>query len=71
MPWTIRYRRERWLLPSGETVVAALPKQAASHFGSALKRFVLSQYRKGKSRSRAWPVLGDLGRDFKRQICGC
>ena len=25
-PWTIRYRRERWLLPSGETVVAALPR---------------------------------------------
>ena len=32
MPWTIRYRRERWLLPSGETVVAALPKGVSSHF---------------------------------------
>ena len=29
---TVLYRRERWLSPSGETVVAALPKQATSHF---------------------------------------
>ena len=32
-PWTVRYRRERWLLPSGETVVTALPKHVCSHFG--------------------------------------
>ena len=29
-PRTILYRRERWLLPSGETVVAALPKGVSS-----------------------------------------
>ena len=33
MPWTVRYRRERWLLPSGETVLAPLPKGVSSHFG--------------------------------------
>ena len=38
MPWTVRYRRERWLLPSGDTVVAALPKGVSSHFGLELKR---------------------------------
>jgi hypothetical protein len=48
MPWTIRYRRERWLLPSGETVVAALPKGVGGHFGPSLKRFVLSQYHQGQ-----------------------
>ena len=48
MPWTVRYRRERWLLPSGETVVTALPKGASSHFGPNLKRFVLSQYHQGQ-----------------------
>ena len=48
MPWTIRYRRERWLLPSGETVLAALPKSVGSHFGPNLKRFVLSQYHQGQ-----------------------
>ncbi|MGA8771701.1 MAG: transposase [Rhodomicrobium sp.] len=48
MPWTIRYRRERWLLPSGKTVVAALPKGVSSHFGPELKRFILSQYHQGQ-----------------------
>src|SRR5208283_4912281 len=41
-------RRERWLLPSGETVVAALPKGVTSHFGPELKRFILSQYHQGQ-----------------------
>ena len=48
MPWTIRYRRERWLLPSGETVLAALPKNVSRHFGPNLKRFILSQYHQGQ-----------------------
>src|SRR5271157_2993258 len=47
-PWTVLYRRERWLLPSGETVVAALPAGTASHFGPELKRFILSQYHQGQ-----------------------
>jgi hypothetical protein len=47
-PWAVRYRRERWLLPSGETVLAALPKGVSSHFGPNLKRFVLSQYHQGQ-----------------------
>jgi transposase IS66 family protein len=47
-PWTVRYRRERWLLPSGKTVVAALPKGITGHFGPNLKRFVLSQYHQGQ-----------------------
>ena len=51
-PWTVLLRRERWLMPSGETVVAALPASAASHFGPELKRFILSQYHQGKSPSR-------------------
>lgn len=70
MPWTIRYRRERWLLPSGETVVAALPKQAASHFGPNLRRFVLCQYHQGQvTVPRLNALLADLGLDIsKRQI---
>jgi len=70
MPWTVRYRRERWLLPSGETVLAPLPKGVTSHFGPELKRFVLSQYHQGQvtvPRLAAW--LADLGIDIsKRQI---
>jgi hypothetical protein len=69
-PWTIRYRRERWQLPSGETVVAALPKQAESHFGPNLRRFVLSQYYQGQvTIPRLNALLADLGLDIsKRQI---
>jgi hypothetical protein len=70
MPWTVRYRRERWLLPSGETVVAALPKGGSSHFGPELKRFVLSQYHQGQvTIPRLAALLADLGLDIsKRQI---
>jgi Transposase IS66 family len=69
-PWTVLHRRERWLLPSGETVVAALPKGTASHFGPALKRFVLSQYHQGQvTVPRLVTQLRDLGIDIsKRQI---
>jgi hypothetical protein len=70
MPWTVRYRRERWQLPSGETLLAPLPKEAASHFGPELKRFILSQYHQGQvTVPRLTALLADLGIDIsKRQI---
>jgi len=70
MPWTIRYRRERWLLPSGETMLAALPKGVSSHFGPNLKRFVLSQYHQGQvTIPRLTAQLTGLGIEIcKRQI---
>ena len=69
-PWTIRYRRERWLLPSGETVAAGLPKGVTNHFGPALKRFILSQYHQGQvTIPRLAAQLSGLGIDIsKRQI---
>ena len=69
-PWTVRYRRERWLLPSGETVLAALPKDVGSHFGPNLKRFVLSQYHQGQvTIPRLTAQLTGLGIEIsKRQI---
>jgi Transposase IS66 family len=69
-PWTVRYRRERWLLPSGETVLAPLPREAASHFGPELKRFILSQYHQGQvTIPRLAQLLAQLGIDIsKRQI---
>ena len=69
-PRTVLYRRERWLLPSGETVVAALPRGVTSHFGPELKRFVLSQYHQGQvTVPRLAALLADLGIDIsKRQI---
>ncbi len=43
-PWTVRYRRERWLTPDGRTIVAELPGVVSGHFGSGLIRFILAQY---------------------------
>ena len=70
MPWTVRYRRERWLLPSGETVVTALPKGVSCHFGPNLKRFILSQYHQGQvTIPRLTAQLAGLGIEIsKRQI---
>jgi len=48
-PVTTLYRRERWQLPDGRTMVAPLPGGVTSHFGPELKRFVLAQYHQGQS----------------------
>jgi hypothetical protein len=40
----IRYRRERWVTPDGQTIGAPLPEGIVGHFGPDLRRFVLMQY---------------------------
>jgi Transposase IS66 family len=45
----IRYRRERWLTPDGQLVVAPLPGGVDGHFGPELRRFVLAQYHQGQT----------------------
>ena len=42
VPRVIRYRRERWVTPDGQTVVAPLPPGIVGGFGPALRRFVLA-----------------------------
>ena len=44
----IRYRRERWVAPAGQTVLAPLPAGVAGHFGPELRRFVLAQHHHGQ-----------------------
>src|SRR3954467_8384703 len=44
----VRYRRERWLTPQGETIVAPLPGGIRGHFGPELRRFVLMQHHQGQ-----------------------
>jgi hypothetical protein len=44
----IRYRRERWITPDGQTVIAPLPSGVTSHFGPELRRFILMQYHQGQ-----------------------
>jgi transposase IS66 family protein len=47
-PQVIRYRRERWLTPDGQTITAALPAGVTGHFGAQLRRFALTQYHQGQ-----------------------
>ncbi len=44
----VRYRRQRWLTPAGETLVAPLPGGVRGHFGPELRRFVLMQHHQGQ-----------------------
>src|SRR4051794_6731045 len=45
-PRVIRYRRERWLTPEGQSLVAPLPAEVlpGSHFGPDLICFIIHQY---------------------------
>jgi Transposase IS66 family len=47
-PHVIRYRRERWLTPDGQTITAALPAGVTGHFGAELRRFALAQHHQGQ-----------------------
>jgi hypothetical protein len=66
----IRYRRERWVTPDGQTVLAKLPGGIAGHFGPELRRFVLSQYHQGQvTVERLTAQLRALGVSIcKRQV---
>lgn len=66
----IRYRRERWLTPDGQTVLAALPQGIAGHFGPNLRRFVLQQHHQGQvTVERITTQLQALGLGIsKRQV---
>ena len=66
----IRYRRERWVTPSGETVLAPLPVGIAGHFGPELRRFVLLQHHQGQvTVERITAQLRALGISIsKRQV---
>src|ERR1700759_1443162 len=44
----VRYRRERWLTPDGQTMVAPLPPDTRGHFGPALRRGVVMQHHQGQ-----------------------
>ena len=66
----IRYRRERWLTPDGQTVIAPLPAGIAGHCGADLRRYVLALYHQGQlTVPRLVEHLASLGlRVSKRQV---
>lgn len=69
-PAVIRYRRERWRTPAGETVVAPLPPGIRGHVGPELRRHVLALYHQGQMTVPGLLAhLGDLGIELsKRQL---
>ncbi len=66
----VRYRRERWLLPSGETVLADLPAGIVGGFGPELRRFVLALHAQGQvTTERLTALLDGIGVEIsKRQV---
>jgi len=66
----IRYRRERWVMPDGKTIVAPLPQGTRGHFGPDLRRFVLMQYHQGQSTlPRVTALLQSVGVSIsKREV---
>jgi hypothetical protein len=45
----VRYRRERWVTPDGQTILAPLPAGIDGHFGPDLRRLVLMLYHQGQA----------------------
>src|SRR5436305_3113037 len=66
----VRYRRERWLTPDGETIVAPLPGGIRGHLGPELRRFVRMQYHQGQvTVERLMTLLQAIGVSIsKRQV---
>lgn len=66
-PQVIRYRRERWLTPDGQNLVARLPREVLpeSHFGPTLISFILHQYHhQHVTQPLLWEQLDQLGIDI-------
>ena len=66
----VRYRRERWLTPSGETVLAPLPAGIVGGFGPGLRRFLLVAHAQGQvTTERLVALLAGIGLEIsKRQV---
>jgi hypothetical protein len=66
----MRYRRERWLTPAGETVTAARPAGIVGGFGPELRRFVLAGHIQGQvTTQRLTALLNGIGVAIsKRQV---
>jgi len=64
----VRYRRERWLLPSGETVLAALPAGIVGGFGPELRRLVLALHAERQvTTERLVAMLSGIGVEISRR----
>src|SRR4051794_19766437 len=69
-PAVVRYRRERWLTPTGEAVLAPLPAGIVGGFGPGLRRFLLVAHAQGQvTTERLASLLAGIGIEIsKRQV---
>src|SRR5688500_9484058 len=47
-PQVICFRRERWVTPDGQEIIAPLPTEVTGHFGPGIVRYVLMQHVQGQ-----------------------
>jgi hypothetical protein len=66
----VRLRRERWVTPSGTTMLAPLPAGIVGGFGPGLRRFLLVAHAQGQvTTERLVSLLGGIGLEIsKRQV---
>ncbi len=69
----IRYRRERWVTPDGQTIIASLPTGTNGHFGPEVRRFILMLYHQGQTTlSRLVTLLHGFGLSIsEREVQQC
>lgn len=69
----IRYRRERWVTPDGQTIIAPLPEGTDGHFGPEVQRFILMLYHQGQTTlSRLVTLLHGFGLSIsEREVQRC
>ncbi|WP_245272823.1 transposase [Microvirga lotononidis] len=66
----VRYKRERWVTPEGETLIAPMPIGVSGGFGPSVRRFCLALHIKGQvTTERLTDLLNGIGLAIsKRQV---
>jgi regulator of replication initiation timing len=66
----VRYKRERWVTPEGQTIIAPMPVGVAGGFGPGVRRFCLALHVQGQVTSeRLTDLLNGIGLAIsKRQV---
>ncbi len=66
----LRYRRERWVTPAGEPIVAPMPTGIVGGYGANLRRFCLVLHAQGQvTTERLTAILNGVGVEIsKRQV---
>src|SRR5918994_79978 len=66
----VRYKRERWLTPEGQTIIAPLPEGIVGGYGPGVRRFCLALHTQGQvTTERLTNLLNGIGLSIsKRQV---